>query len=504
MYKQLLKLENSTIRSLRQQHCHIKSYTTRYLATTTTPTPTSSKSESPKTSATTTAAATATSTTSPASRHVSTPLDIPAEVQPPPGSAISLKSATRDPSKYGTRPIYLDVQATTPTDPRVLDKMLEFYTGLYGNPHSSTHAYGWETDKEVEKARAHVASVINADSKEIIFTSGATETNNMAIKGVPRFYKKTKRHIITTQTEHKCVLDSARHMQDEGFEVTYLPVNSEGLINLDDLRKAIRKDTCLVSVMAVNNEIGVIQPLKEIGEICREHKVFFHTDAAQAFGKIPIDVNEMKIDLLSISSHKIYGPKGIGACYIRRRPRVRLDPIITGGGQERGLRSGTLAPPLVAGFGEAARLIKEEGAYDKKHIEKLSTKLREGLLSIPSTILNGSTNPKYQYSGCVNVSFAYIEGESLLMALKDIALSSGSACTSASLEPSYVLHALGADDALAHSSIRFGIGRFTTESEVDYVIQAINERVEFLRKMSPLWEMVQEGIDLDSIEWSGH
>lgn len=427
------------------------------------------------------------------------------KVVPPEGSTITLKSATRDDSKFGTRPIYLDVQATTPTDPRVLDKMLQFYTGLYGNPHSSTHSYGWETEKEVEKARAYIADVIKADPKEIIFTSGATESNNMAIKGVPRFYQKTKKHIITTQTEHKCVLDSARHMQDEGFDVTYLPVNSEGLISLDELKKAIRKDTVLVSVMAVNNEIGVIQPLKEIGEICRKNKIFFHTDAAQAYGKIPIDVNEMNIDLLSISSHKIYGPKGIGACYVRRRPRVRLDPIITGGGQERGLRSGTLAPPLVAGFGEAARLMTEEMDYDQKWIKKLSNKLRGGLMAIPETQFNGvSLDPTKQYAGCVNISFAYIEGESLLMALKDIALSSGSACTSASLEPSYVLHALGADDALAHSSIRFGIGRFTTEAEVDYVVQAINERVEFLRKMSPLWEMVQEGIDLNTIEWSGH
>lgn len=418
---------------------------------------------------------------------------------------ISLKSATQDDSLFGTRPIYLDVQATTPTDPRVLDKMLQFLTGLYGNPHSSTHAYGWETEKEVEKARQHVADVIGADPKEIIFTSGATESNNMAIKGVPRFYKKTKKHIITTQTEHKCVLDSARHMQDEGFDVTYLPVTSEGLVDIQQLKDAIRKDTVLVSIMAVNNEIGVIQPLKEIGQICRENKIFFHTDAAQGFGKIDIDVNEMNIDLMSISSHKIYGPKGVGACFIRRRPRVRLDPIITGGGQERGLRSGTLAPPLIAGFGEAARLIKAEMEYDQKYIHKLSTKLREGLLSIPETQFNGVLNdPHKQYAGCVNISFAYIEGESLLMALKDIALSSGSACTSASLEPSYVLHALGADDALAHSSIRFGIGRFTTEAEIDYVIKAINERVDFLRKMSPLWEMVQDGIDLNTIEWSGH
>lgn len=297
--------------------------------------------------------------TAPGEVHTSTVVD-PPNITPPEGSSISLKQADRDESQFGTRPIYLDVQATTPTDPRVLDAMLKFYTGLYGNPHSSTHAYGWETEKEVEQARNNVAEVINADPKEIIFTSGATETNNMVVKGVPRFFKKSKKHIITTQTEHKCVIDTARHMQEEGYDVTYLPVNSEGLINLDDLRKAIRKDTALVSIMAVNNEIGVIQPLKEIGDICRQNKVFFHTDAAQAYGKIDIDVNDLNIDLMSISSHKIYGPKGIGALYIRRRPRVRLEPIINGGGQERGLRSGTLAPPLVAGFGEAARLVKQE------------------------------------------------------------------------------------------------------------------------------------------------
>lgn len=403
---------------------------------------------------------------------------------------------------YGNRPIYLDMQATTPVDPRVLDKMLEFYTGFYGNPHSATHAYGWETEAEVEKARSHVAEVIGADPKEIIFTSGATESNNTALKGVARFYSKTKKHIITTQTEHKCVLDTCRHLQDEGFEVTYLKVNEDGLIDLEDLEKAIRKDTAIVSIMAVNNEIGVIQPLEEIGKLCRKNKVFFHTDCAQGFGKIPVDVNKMNIDLLSVSSHKIYGPMGIGALFVRRRPRVRLDPIINGGGQERGLRSGTLAPPLVAGFGEASRLMIKEFDRDDEHVSKLSNKLIKELLSIEHTQLNGS--PTQRYSGCVNVSFAYVEGESLLMALKDIALSSGSACTSASLEPSYVLHALGADDALAHSSIRFGIGRFTTEAEVDYVCQAMKERVGFLREMSPLWEMVKEGIDLNSIEWAGH
>ncbi|EHN03477.1 Nfs1p [Saccharomyces cerevisiae x Saccharomyces kudriavzevii VIN7] len=394
------------------------------------------------------------------------------------------------------------MQATTPTDPRVLDTMLKFYTGLYGNPHSNTHSYGWETNTAVENARAHVAKMINADPKEIIFTSGATESNNMVLKGVPRFYKKTKKHIITTRTEHKCVLEAARAMMKEGFEVTFLNVDDKGLVDLNELEKAIRPDTCLVSVMAVNNEIGVIQPIKEIGALCRKNKIYFHTDAAQAYGKIRMDVNEMNIDLLSISSHKIYGPKGIGAIYVRRRPRVRLEPLLSGGGQERGLRSGTLAPPLVAGFGEAARLMKKEFDSDQAHIKRLSDKLVKGLLSAEHTTLNGS--PDHRYPGCINVSFAYVEGESLLMALRDIALSSGSACTSASLEPSYVLHALGKDDALAHSSIRFGIGRFSTEEEVDYVVKAVSDRVKFLRELSPLWEMVQEGIDLNSIKWSGH
>ncbi|ODQ78832.1 hypothetical protein BABINDRAFT_181003 [Babjeviella inositovora NRRL Y-12698] len=431
---------------------------------------------------------------------VNSSADASSITSPSSSSESTLTNATRD--GFGGRPIYLDMQATTPTDPRVLDKMLPFYTGLYGNPHSSTHSYGWETEAEVDKARAHIANVIKADPKEIIFTSGATESNNMALKGVAHFYGKTKRHIITTQTEHKCVLDTARHLQDEGFSVTYLPVDAMGMVSLAELEAAIRKDTCLVSVMAVNNEIGVIQPLAEIGKICRKHKVFFHTDAAQAFGKIEIDVNACNIDLMSISSHKIYGPKGMGACFVRRRPRVRLDALVNGGGQERGLRSGTLAPPLIAGFGEAARLMTEEFETDNAHIKRLSAKLTSALLEIPETTLNGSS--VHRHAGCVNISFAYVEGESLLMALKDIALSSGSACTSASLEPSYVLHALGKDDALAHSSIRFGIGRFTTEEEMDYVIKAIKERVEFLREMSPLWEMVQEGIDLNSIEWSGH
>ncbi|KAL8418863.1 hypothetical protein RB594_002171 [Gaeumannomyces avenae] len=404
----------------------------------------------------------------------------------------------------GQRPIYLDMQSTTPVDPRVLDAMMPFFVGVYGNPHSRTHAYGWETDKAVEDAREHIASLIGADPKEIIFTSGATESNNMSVKGVARFFGRSgkKKHIITTQTEHKCVLDSCRHLQDEGFEVTYLPVQNSGLVDMKELEAAIRPETALVSIMAVNNEIGVIQPIEEIGRLCRANKVFFHTDAAQAVGKIPMDVNAMNIDLMSISSHKIYGPKGIGACYVRRRPRVRLDPIISGGGQERGLRSGTLAPPLVVGFGEACRIAKREMEYDSRRIKFLSDRLLNGLLSMEHTNQNG--DPNHFYPGCVNVSFAYVEGESLLMALKDIALSSGSACTSASLEPSYVLRALGNSDESAHSSIRFGIGRFTTEREIDYVLKAVQERVSFLRELSPLWELVQEGVDLNTIQWSQH
>ncbi|MCJ1366726.1 cysteine desulfurase [Acarospora aff. strigata] len=404
----------------------------------------------------------------------------------------------------GTRPIYLDMQATTPTDPRVLDAMLPFFTGLYGNPHSRTHAYGWETEKATEQAREHVANLIGADSKEIIYTSGATESNNMSIKGVARFFGRSgkKKHLITSQTEHKCVLDSCRHLQDEGFEVTYLPVQNSGLIDMKELEAAIRPDTCLVSIMTVNNEIGVIQPMEEIGKLCRSKKVFFHSDGAQAVGKIPVDVNKWNVDLMSISAHKIYGPNGIGACYVRRRPRVRIDPIISGGGQERGLRSGTLAPALVVGFGEACRIAKEEMEYDSKRIKALSDRLLKGLLSMEHTSQNG--DPEHFYPGCVNVSFAYVEGESLLMALKDIALSSGSACTSASLEPSYVLRALGNSDENAHSSIRFGIGRFTTEGEIDYVLKAVNQRVTFLRELSPLWELVQEGVALDSIQWSQH
>lgn len=401
------------------------------------------------------------------------------------------------------RPLYLDAQATTPLDPRVLDAMLPYLTSLFGNPHSRTHAYGWESEKAVEDARKEVADLIGADPKEIIFTSGATESNNIAVKGVSRFYGENKKHIITTQTEHKCVLDSCRVLENEGFEVTYLPVKTNGLIDLADLDKAIRKDTILVSIMAVNNEIGVIQPINEIGKLCRSKKIFFHTDAAQAVGKIPIDVNKMNIDLMSISGHKLYGPKGVGALYVRRRPRVRLEPIQSGGGQERGLRSGTVPTPLAVGIGAASKIAQEEMEYDHAWMKKLADRLLTKITgNLTNVVRNG--DPEHSYPGCINLSFAYVEGESLLMALKDVALSSGSACTSASLEPSYVLRAIGADEDLAHSSIRFGLGRFTTVEEVDYTAERCIKHVKRLRDMSPLWEMVQEGIDLKSIKWTQH
>lgn len=399
------------------------------------------------------------------------------------------------------RPVYLDMQATTPVDPRVADAMLPHLTTHYGNPHSRTHFYGWEAEEAVEKARAHVADAIGADPREIIFTSGATECNNMVIKGVPLFYKARKNHVVTTQTEHKCVLDSCRWLQQRGFDVTYLPVHSDGLIDLNELCEAIRPETVLVSVMAVNNEIGVVQPIKKIGDICRERGVFFHTDAAQMVCKLPIDVNDMNIDLLSISGHKIYGPKGIGALYLRRRPRVRIEPLMSGGGQERGLRSGTLPTPLVVGLGEAARIAKQEMQYDYARVTKLSERLYNSVIErIPNVVLNGSK--EHRFPGNLNMSFSYVEGESLLMALKNVAVSSGSACTSASLEPSYVLRALGVDDDMAHTSIRFGIGRFTTEKEIDYAADLAEKHVKRLREMSPLWEMVQEGVDLKTIKWT--
>jgi len=406
-------------------------------------------------------------------------------------------------SGFEGRPLYLDAQATTPMDPRVLDAMLPYMTNQYGNPHSRTHAYGWESEKAVEHAREQVANLINADSKEIIFTSGATESNNISVKGVARFYKMKKNHIITTQTEHKCVLDSCRSLESDGFEVTYSPVLPSGLIDLELLKKSIRPTTVLCSVMAVNNEIGVVQPLAEIGAICRKAKVFFHTDAAQAVGKIPMDVEAMNIDLMSISGHKLYGPKGIGALYVRRRPRVRIEALQSGGGQERGLRSGTVPTMITVGLGAACELAQKEMNFDDVRISQLSKRLVDTIMeNLTHVVRNGDAD--HSYPGCINLSFAYVEGESLLMALKDVALSSGSACTSASLEPSYVLRAIGAEEDLAHSSIRFGIGRFTTEQEVDYTAQKCIQQVTKLREMSPLWEMVQEGIDLKSIKWTQH
>lgn len=401
------------------------------------------------------------------------------------------------------RPLYLDAQATTSLDPRVLDKMMPYMTSYYGNPHSRTHQFGWETEKAVEEAREHVAKLIGADAKEIIFTSGATESNNIAVKGVARFYGSKKKHVITTQTEHKCVLDSCRALEGEGFRVTYLPVQTNGIVDLGLLEKSITDETSIVSIMAVNNEIGVKQPINEIGRLCKSKKVFFHTDAAQAVGKIPLSVNDMNIDLMSISGHKVYGPKGIGAIYVRRRPRVRIEPLQSGGGQERGLRSGTLPAPLIVGLGAACDIAYREMDYDHDWIEFLSRRLIDGIMkNLPNVIRNG--DPIQTYPGCVNLSFAYVEGESLLMSLKDVALSSGSACTSASLEPSYVLRAIGTDEDLAHSSIRFGIGRFTTAEEVDYTVKKCIQHVTRLREMSPLWEMVQEGIDIKEINWSQH
>ena len=400
-------------------------------------------------------------------------------------------------------PIYLDYQATTPVDPRVLETMLPYFSEKFGNPHSRSHSYGWEAEEGVELARLQVANLIGASPKDIIFTSGATESNNIAIKGVAHFYKNQKNHIITVQTEHKCVLDACRHLEQEGFKVTYLPVREDGSLDLAVLEAAFTAQTLLVSVMAINNEIGVIQPLKEIGALCRKHGAFFHTDAAQAFGKIPLNVDELNIDLLSISGHKIYASKGVGALYVRRKPRVRLEPLFNGGGQERGMRSGTLAPALIAGLGKAAEIAGQEMSSEYARIKRLSDKFLHAITSaIPDVFLNGSSPERYP--GNLNLSFAYIEGESMVMGIHDLAVSSGSACTSASLEPSYVLRAIGVGEELAHTSIRFGIGRFTTEEEIDYAIINIKENVGRLREMSPLWEMAQEGIDIKQIAWAGH
>ncbi len=400
-------------------------------------------------------------------------------------------------------PIYLDYQATTPTDPRVVEAMLPWFHDSFGNPHSRNHVYGWRAEAAVDAARKRIADLIGADPREILFTSGATEANNTAIKGVAHFYREKKRHIVTAVTEHKCVLDTCRHLEQEGFEVTYLPVRPNGLIDLDDLAAAIRDDTVLVSVMGVNNEIGVIQPLAEIGALCRSRKVFFHTDGAQAVGKIPLDVNAMNIDLMSVSGHKIYGPMGIGALFVRRRPRVRLEALINGGGQERGMRSGTLPTPLCVGLGKACEIAGREMAAEAERLKMLRDRFYARIMdSCPEVYLNGDLQRRIP--GNLNLSFAYVEGEGLMMGIKDLAVSSGSACTSASLEPSYVLRALGVDEELAHTSLRIGIGRFTTEDEVDHATEVIVREVTRLREMSPLWEMAQEGVDLKSIQWAEH
>ncbi len=403
-------------------------------------------------------------------------------------------------------PIYLDYAATTPVDPRVAEAMCACLTldGTFGNPASRSHAFGWKAEEAVEQARANVAALVNADPREIIWTSGATESDNLALKGAAHFYKKKGRHIVTCKTEHKAVLDSCRQLEREGYEVTYLDPEPNGLIDLDKLRAALREDTILVSIMHVNNEIGVIQDIGAIGEITRERGIIFHVDAAQSAGKVPIDLQgeHAKVDLMSFSAHKVYGPKGIGALFVRRKPRVRIEAQMHGGGHERGLRSGTLPVHQIVGMGEAFRIAREEMAAENERIRMLRDRLLEGIRDIEEIYINGDLEQRVPHN--LNVSFNFVEGESLIMALKDLAVSSGSACTSASLEPSYVLRALGRSDELAHSSIRFTLGRFTTEEEIDYAIKKIHENIGKLRELSPLWEMYKEGIDLDSIEWAAH
>ncbi|MCL2657456.1 MAG: IscS subfamily cysteine desulfurase [Betaproteobacteria bacterium] len=399
-------------------------------------------------------------------------------------------------------PIYLDYSATTPVDPRVAAKMIPYLTEHFGNPASRSHSVGWEAEQAVETAREQVAALVNADAKEIIWTSGATESNNLALKGAAHFYQGKGKHLVTLKTEHKAVLDTMRELERQGFEVTYLDVQENGLIDLEVFKQALRPDTTLVSVMYVNNEIGVIQPIAEIGEICRERGIIFHVDAAQATGKVEIDLGKLKVDLMSFSAHKTYGPKGIGALYVRRKPRVRLEAQIHGGGHERGLRSGTLPTHQIVGMGEAFRIAKAEMGTENERIRMLRDKLLKGLCDIEATYVNGDLEQRIPHN--LNISFNYVEGESLMMAIKDIAVSSGSACTSASLEPSYVLRALGRNDELAHSSIRFTIGRFTTEEEIDYTIDLLHKKIGKLRELSPLWEMVQDGVDLNTVQWAAH
>ena len=399
-------------------------------------------------------------------------------------------------------PVYLDYAATTPVDKRVAEKMIPYLTETFGNPASNSHAFGWTAEEAVEKARADIAALINADPKEIIFTSGATESDNLAIKGAANFYKTKGKHLITVKTEHKAVLDTMRELERQGFEVTYLGVQENGLIDLEELKAAIRDDTILISVMWVNNEIGVVQDIPAIGEICRERKIIFHVDAAQACGKVPVDVEAAKVDLLSMSGHKVYGPKGIGALYVRRKPRVRLEAQMHGGGHERGFRSGTLPTHQIVGMGEAFRIAKEELAQDTAHYRKLRDIFLKGIEGIEEVYINGDL--EHRAPNNLNVSFNFVEGESLIMAVKELAVSSGSACTSASLEPSYVLRALGRNDELAHSSLRITFGRMTTEEEVQFAAELIKSKIGKLRELSPLWEMFKEGIDLNSIEWAAH
>ncbi len=401
-------------------------------------------------------------------------------------------------------PIYFDYSATTPVDERVAEKMCRCLTldGTFGNPASRSHPFGWEAEKLVDEARGHVAALVNADPREIVWTSGATESDNLALKGAAHFYHKKGKHIVTVKTEHKAVLDTCRQLEREGYEVTYLDVQSNGLLDLDAFRDALREDTILASVMHVNNEIGVIQDIAAIGEICREKKVVFHVDAAQSAGKVEIDLQALPVDLMSFSAHKIYGPKGMGALYVQRKPRVRLEAQMHGGGHERGLRSGTLATHQIVGMGEAFRIAKEEMAEENARLLALRNRLWDGLKDMEEVYVNGDL--EHRVAGNLNVSFNYVEGESLMMALKDIAVSSGSACTSTSLEPSYVLRAIGRPDELAHSSLRFTLGRFTTEEEIDFVINKLREQVQRLRDLSPLWDMYKAGIDLNSVQWAAH
>ena len=401
-------------------------------------------------------------------------------------------------------PIYMDYSATTPVDPRVAEEMCRYLTrdGIFGNPASRSHAFGWEAEKAVDRARADVAELVGADPREIVWTSGATESDNLAIKGVAHFYRKKGNHIVTCRTEHKAVLDTCRQLEREGYEITYLDPEPDGLIDLGKLETALRDETILVSIMHVNNEIGVIQDIEAIGEMTRDRGILFHVDAAQSAGKLPIDLRALKVDLMSFSAHKIYGPKGIGALYVRRKPRVRIEAQMHGGGHERGMRSGTLATHQIVGMGEAFRIAGEEMESENARILALRNRLWEGFSDMEEVYLNGDLERRV--AGNLNVSFNFVEGESLMMAIRDLAVSSGSACTSASLEPSYVLRALGRNDELAHSSIRFSIGRFTTEEEVEYAIRLVREKVAKLRELSPLWEMYQEGVDLNSVQWAAH